>query len=240
MSYSLHQIPSLCAFLLSKIPLNTNLFENEQVGQGISRTSTFILRNFTVSIKFLSNLIAKAPMKVLQLLKAQAKAKEITEYYTDSVQSRITRTGKSNILLTEWTMYCFEFCLGNTKHSATGEKQAVNKIVHLQTLTSCIFSLFQLFFFKCVWIYIHLWTQERFSYSDCSITQFLTYLARYNILLIKNHSQTFFCGFYTNADVYPTFTRQFKIQNTLKSMYMNLTTQSYVFNIVSIWLPFSV
>lgn len=99
--YSLYQLPSLCAFLLSKMPLNTDLFENEQVGQGISRTSTFILRNFTVSIKFLSNLIAKAPMKVLQLLKAQAKAKKLTEYNTDSAQLRITRTGESNILLTE-------------------------------------------------------------------------------------------------------------------------------------------
>lgn len=53
-------------------------------------------------------------------------------------------------------------------------------------------------------------------------------------LLIKNHSQTFFCSFYTNTYVYPTFTQQFKIQNTLKSMYMNLITQSYIFNIVSI------
>lgn len=63
-----------------------------------------------------------------------------------------------------------------------------------------------------------------FLYSDCLLTQFLTYLARNNTLLIKNHSQTFFCSFYTNTYVYPTFTRQFKIQNTLKSMYMNLTT----------------
>ena len=53
-------------------------------------------------------------------------------------------------------MYYFEFCLGNTKHSDTGEKQAVNKIVHLQTLTSCIFSLFQLFFLNVSeFIYIY-------------------------------------------------------------------------------------
>ena len=102
--YSLHQLPSLCAFLLSKMPLNTDLFDNEQVGQSIPRTSTFILRNFTVSIKFLSNLIAKAPMKVLQLLKAQAKAKKIREYNTDSAQLRITRTGAAKSLQSRPTL----------------------------------------------------------------------------------------------------------------------------------------
>lgn len=40
-------------------------------------------------------------MKVLQLLKAQAKAKKLTDYNTDSAQLRITTTGESNILLTE-------------------------------------------------------------------------------------------------------------------------------------------
>ena len=102
--YSLYQLPSLCAFLLSKMPLNTDLFDNEQVGQSIPRTSTFILRNFTVSIKFLSNLIAKAPMKVLQLLKAQAKAKKIREYNTDSAQLRITRTGAAKSLQSRPTL----------------------------------------------------------------------------------------------------------------------------------------
>ena len=86
------------------MPLNTDLFDNEQVGQSIPRTSTFILRNFTVSIKFLSNLIAKAPMKVLQLLKAQAKAKKIREYNTDSAQLRITRTGAAKSLQSRPTL----------------------------------------------------------------------------------------------------------------------------------------
>lgn len=55
------------------MPLYTDLFENEEVGQGTSKTSTLKPRNSIASIKFPSNLISKDSMKVLQFVKAQAK-----------------------------------------------------------------------------------------------------------------------------------------------------------------------
>lgn len=73
MIHSPHQLPILCALLLSKMPLYTDLFENEEVGQGTSKTSTLKPRNSIASIKFPSNLISKDSMKVLQFVKAQAK-----------------------------------------------------------------------------------------------------------------------------------------------------------------------
>ena len=244
------------------MPLNTDLFDNEQVGQSIPRTSTFILRNFTVSVKFLSNLIAKAPMKVLQLLKAQAKAKKIREYNTDSAQLRITRTGaakslqsrptlcdprdgsppgspapgilqartlewvaisssnagkwkvkvkslsrvrllatpwttayqalssmgfsrqeywsgvplpsprtgESNILLAEWTMYCFEFCLSNTKHSGGKNRQWI-----------------KLFIFK-LWPHVHL---VYFNYFFLSVSEFIyIYELRKDFLILRLFAYT--------------------------------------------------
>lgn len=172
-------------------------------------------------------------MKVLQLLKAQAKAKEITEYNSDSVPSRITRTGKSNISLTEWTMYCFEFCLGNAKHSDTGEKNRQWIKLSIFELWPHVYLVYFNYFFKmCLNLYTFMNSAKIFLLRLFAYTVSHLFGQIQYTLLIKNHSQTFFCSFYTNADVYPTFTRQFKSQNTLKSMYMNLTTQ-YSFNLTA-------
>ena len=79
--------------------LYTDLLENEEVGQGTSRTSALKPRNSIASIKFPSNLIPKDAMKVLQFVKAQAKGKKKKKktrrkHNVDSGQSRITKTGK--------------------------------------------------------------------------------------------------------------------------------------------------